>query len=380
MRLQSLVLCSDEKILRVLRRVLSDLDISIDHCTDSDGAIHKITRQRYEAIIVDCTSEQVASQVLRAAHSAPCNKRAVAVAILDVQKAVRSAFELGAHFVLYKPLTSERAKTSFRAARAMMKRERRRNTRLPVEIPVSVAFKDGAGQQRTVTSDVSEGGIAVQPAPAGNHPGPMTVVFTLPGVNHKIECVGELAWANSTRQAGIRFKDMSAESNNQLKAWLESQAPELDPDDPPVPCKLTDLSPAGGYLETAAPFPIGSKVSLSIQVAAGPVQVPAIVRVVHPESGMGVEFVRAMPAQQQQLQKFIEGLVNAGESLPEILVQPESLTDDEKTTDGEGSSGAATDPLIGFFRKKATLPAEAFREELRRQRGSPPAETAAASA
>ena len=58
LRLQALVLCSDEKILRVLRRVLSDLEIVIDHCAESDAAIHKLTRQRYEAIIVDCANGQ----------------------------------------------------------------------------------------------------------------------------------------------------------------------------------------------------------------------------------------------------------------------------------------------------------------------------------
>jgi hypothetical protein len=378
MRLQSLVLCSDEKILRVLRRVLSDLEISIDHCAESDAAIHKITRQRYEAIIVDCTSEKVASQVLRGAHSAPCNKRAVVVAILDPQKAVKSAFDLGAHFVLYKPITSERAKTSFRAARALMKRERRRNARVPVEIPITVSFKDGQGKQRTVTSDLSEGGIAVQPAPS-SHPGPMMLAFTLPGVNYKIECVGEVAWANSTRQAGIRFKEISSESTNHLKAWLESQAPELDADDPPVPCKLTDLSPAGAYLETAAPFPAGSKVSLAIQVTEAPLQVYATVRVTHPEVGMGVEFLHALPQHRQQLQKFIDALVNSGDTLPEILVQPEGLADDERPGDLTMPLSTASDPLLELFHKNNALPPGAFREELRKQRGSHN-ETAAASA
>src|ERR1700693_10872 len=107
MNLHSLVLCSDEKILRVLRRVLGDLEISIDHCAEADGAIHKLTRQRYEAVIGDCADERVASQVLRSARAAPCNNRAVAVAILDSDRAVRSAHELGAHFVLYKPISPE---------------------------------------------------------------------------------------------------------------------------------------------------------------------------------------------------------------------------------------------------------------------------------
>jgi hypothetical protein len=32
MNLKSLLLCSDEKIVRVLRRTLGDLDISVEHC------------------------------------------------------------------------------------------------------------------------------------------------------------------------------------------------------------------------------------------------------------------------------------------------------------------------------------------------------------
>ena len=39
MSLKSLVLCSDEKIVRVLRRVLGDLDIEVDTCGDSDAAL-----------------------------------------------------------------------------------------------------------------------------------------------------------------------------------------------------------------------------------------------------------------------------------------------------------------------------------------------------
>ena len=181
MGLQSLVFCSDEKIVRVLRRVLSDLDISIDQCPDANSAIHKLTRQRFEAVIVDCADEHTAAQVLKSARSAPCNKRAVAVAIIDGTTALRSAFDLGAHFVLYKPLSAERAKASFRAARALMKRERRRNIRVLTEIPVILVVNDGAGQQRAVTSDLGEGGMAIQSSQRPKKQGAITVQFTLPG-------------------------------------------------------------------------------------------------------------------------------------------------------------------------------------------------------
>src|SRR5579872_1464409 len=135
MNLRSLLLCSDEKIVRVLRRTLGDMDISVEHCSSSEVALRHLTRERYEAIIVDCAGPGAAS-VLRGARTAPCNKRAVAVAILDPAVGLRSAFDLGAHFLLYKPVSAERAKSSFRAARALMKKERRRNSRVAVRMPV----------------------------------------------------------------------------------------------------------------------------------------------------------------------------------------------------------------------------------------------------
>src|SRR5271156_1464431 len=158
LNLKSLLLCADEKNVRVLRRTLGDLDIGVELCTSSEVAIRKLTRERFEAIIVDCAGPG-AADVLRSARTAPCNKRAVAVAILDPATGLRSAFELGAHFVLYKPLSVERSKSSFRAARALMKKERRRNARIAVQIPVEMTSRDSNARFKVNTTDLGEGGL-----------------------------------------------------------------------------------------------------------------------------------------------------------------------------------------------------------------------------
>src|SRR6204780_3689480 len=160
MNLKSLLLCSDDKIVRVLRRTLGDLDISVELCASSEIALRKLTRERFEAIFVDCAGPG-AADVLRGARMAPCNKRAVAVAILDPEVGLRSAFDLGAHFTLYKPVSAERAKSSFRAARALMKKERRRNSRVPINIPVEMASMESGARFKVITSDLGEGGLAV---------------------------------------------------------------------------------------------------------------------------------------------------------------------------------------------------------------------------
>ena len=371
MSLQSLVLCSDDKVMRVLRRVLSDLEISVEQCTTADSAVRRLTRQRFEAVIVDCSDEGIAANVLKSVRSAPCNKHAVAVAIIDGQKAVRSAFALGAHFVLYKPISPERARTSFRAARALMKCERRRNVRVAIEIPVMLSLGDGA-QQKATTSDLSEGGMAVYVSRRAQKSGALGVKFTLPGDETVIECHGEIAWDTGGSQVGIRFVDLVAELRAQLKTWLARHSPEIEKDEPPEPCELTDLSLGGCYVEMAAPFPARTRVVLTMRIAELQVQVEGVVRVMHPEIGMGVEFMRTTAQQREQVQKFIQTLMNIHGASPELVVAAEGISDAESAAPAQPAAADAEDPLLGLFRRKTEFTTESFLNELRKQRSPHP--------
>ena len=368
MSLQSLVLCSDDKILRVLRRVLSDLEIAIEHSTDADSAVRKLTRRRFEAVVVDCNDEDMAAQVLASVRSAPCNKRCIAVAMIDGQKAVRSAFALGAHFVLYKPISAERARTSFRAARALMKCERRRNARVAMQIPVALVRENGADQRKMVTSDISLGGMSLNLSRRSRTAGPMRISFTLPDTEKIIECGAEVAWEGGGRQAGIRFADMSPEQRDQLKSWLARHSPDLEPDDPPAPCKLTDLSLGGCYLEMSSPFPSGTRVILTMRAAKLESRAGGLVRVMHPEIGMGVEFTRTTHQQREDLEKFIHALQRSSGVQPELVVEPEGMNDAEPLNSKASVLDGIDDPLLELFQKNSELTAEDFQTELRKQR------------
>lgn len=368
MKLRALLLCSDEKIIRVLRRVLSDLEIDIDHCLDADSAVHKLTRDQFECVIVDCDNDDTSSQVLKSARSAPRNKRAVAVAIIDNAKVVRSAFDLGAHFVLYKPISAERAKNSFRAARALMKKERRHNTRIQVRIPVVLVPVGGAMRVKAETSDVGEGGLALRLPQPINGSGQLGVMFTLPGIEEVVECKGEVAWHNNGRQAGVRFVDMPADAQARIKLWLDSNNPDKENDDPPVPGKLTDLSQGACYMEMAAPFPIRTRVTLSVQGGDKQVNVEGIVRVAHPELGMGVEFSRSGEGQ-KKVDAFIGALMSSQGDIPDLLVQPEGL-EASLPMRALGSPGRPQDPLLDLLQLKADLTSDEFHTELLKQRNA----------
>jgi CheY-like chemotaxis protein len=368
MSLKSLLVSSDEKTVRILRRVLSDLEISVEHCETADSAVRKITRQRFEAIIVDCSHPEESASVLRAAKVAPANNRAIGIVLVEPGLGLRGGFDMGAHFVLHKPLSGERAKASFRAVRALMKRERRRQLRVAVQIPVECRAFGSAIQYKASTIDLCEGGMALQfpgPFPKENS---LRFSLALPGMDRKFEVEGELAWGGHRAQAGVRFKTISEEQLLTLRQWLNSQLPEPEPDDPPVSCTLTDLSLGGCYLKTISPFPQGTRVILSMKAADLALRACGVVRITHPEFGMGVEFIQATSQQHDDVHQMIETLRANGEKSPELMVEPEGL-EAAAPVDGSAISATATDDaLLDLFRHKSQIPLDAFLEQMREQR------------
>lgn len=368
MSLKSMVLCSDEKIVRVLRRTLGDLDIAVDLCSDSDAALRKLTRERFEAIIVDC-GDAGSSEVLRSSRSAPCNKHAVAVAIVEPSVGLKAVFGLGAHFVLYKPVSTERAKSSFRAARALMKSERRRNARVAVQIPVVMRSLDRGANLKVTTIDLSEGGMAIH-APERKRPtGRWQIIFTLPGTQSALELPAEFAWEGSGSQAGLRFQQVFPEATRQLREWLKKNSPDAEQDDPPIRCRLTDLSLGGCYLELASPFPVLSRVALSMRAAGAEMRAQGLVRVMHPDKGMGVEFAQTTPEHRTDVGKFLSVLSENRTLVPELFVEPEGL-ESEPSSPGS-SSTTHDDPLLQLFYGE-TLTTEAFHDALQKQRAGAP--------
>lgn len=364
MSLKALLLCSDEKIVRVLRRTLGDLEITTELCPDPDSALRKLTRHRFEAIIADC-SDNGAFAVLKSARSAPCNKQAIAVAIVEPVVGLKAVFEIGAHFVLYKPVSIEKAKSSFRAARALMKSERRRNARVALQVPVVMRNLAGAHNMKVTTVDISEGGLAVSLPDRKRAGGQWQIVFTLPGTKTSLELPAELAWEGSSTQAGLRFQQVSAEAARQLREWLKQNSPDVEQDDPPIRCQLTDLSLGGCYLEISSPFPVSSRVTLSMRAAGVEIRVQGVVRVMHPDRGMGVEFTQNTPEHRAALEKFLQVLTSNRGVLPDMLVEPEGLESEPVPT--RSAHAEYDDPLLHLFHQEPLNP-EQFHEELRKQR------------
>ncbi|MGD0793664.1 MAG: PilZ domain-containing protein [Terriglobales bacterium] len=369
--MKSLLLSSDEKTVRVLRRVLGDLEIDVEYCSAADDAIRRITRQRFEAIIVDGANAEEAGSVLRGAKAAPVNKRALTIMLVESPAGLKGGFEMGAHFVLHKPLAVERAKASFRAVRALMKRERRLQSRVAVQIPIEC---HGSGRYKAKTLDLSEGGMAIQFSGRVAKENSLRFSLELPGMDRKLEIHGELAWEGNGHQAGVRFKNATDEQRNTIRQWLNSQLPEPEQDDPPVNCCLTDLSLGGCYLTTNSPFPRGTRIILSIKTADLEVRAGGVVLVAHSEFGMGVEFLQATTEQHDRVHRMITTLRANGDKSPAIQVEPDGLetrSHDEGLAAFQASAievSGTEDTLVDLFRQKFQAPVETFLQQMREQR------------
>lgn len=367
--MRALTLCADEKILRVLRRVLADVDVELDYAADPEHAIGKLTRWRFEAVIVDFSAPRPAEQFLRGVRRAPSYRRAILVALLDPQNGTKRASELGVHFVLYKPLTVERAKSSFRAVRALMKIERRRAERLPLEIPVFCTLGDDPnGAARELRSfDVGEGGIALRvKEDMAAVTGKLHLRFQLPGAGTVLGLPGEVAWKNERGIAGVRFTQVSLEQRDTLRDWIRTRTGEVGrEDDAAMPCRLTDLTPGGCYLATQTPLPVATRVVLRMQIGEATVRVAGNVRCAHPETGMGLDFIQSTPVQRHDVENFIEALCGNPGQGPQLTVEPEGIENDLAPLDPAG------DPLLQLFRDHERFSTEEFQAELTRQRSQP---------
>ena len=354
-----------------MRRVLSDLEIQVVSCTDGEAAIQKVTRQRFEAVLVDFGDAVAADQVIRGLQLAPGNKRAIVVAFVDPDVPLKAAFSRGAQFVLHKSLSAERTKTSFRAVRALMRRERRRNQRIPVELPVQCSWVGSKAEMSCPSADLGEGGMALRLPHTTVVAGAVQLSFFVPQGLDRIRVAAEVAWRNPQGLVGVRFTELPPDARQQLRHWLESATgDQLDESDAPVPAELTDLSLHACYLKLATPFPLRTRVALVMRSGIHDLRAEGTVRVVHAESGMGVEFLQKTNDEQTKVNQFLDALRSNSASVPQILVEPEEI--DLSPAPTADAAKMAADPLLCLFLRGDELSPEQFSSELAVQRGGVP--------
>jgi CheY-like chemotaxis protein len=345
----------------------------MERFSDLATAIDRLQQQRFDALVVDFDDPDAAGQVLDEARRLNSGDAAVTVALVAEPAKARAILSNGAHFVLYKPLSDEKAKAGLRAVAALLKRERRRSYRVPVQAPVEITLPD-TRKAEGILLDLSETGMDVLTAEPQAPGALLNFRFQLPDGSLDVEAHGQVAWANPNGQTGVHFLDLDESMKSQLKDWLHAAAVTqgAGPEETVPHCKLTDLSLGGCYLESDSPFPELALVDLCLRTRDMAIHTEGMVRVTHPGHGMGLEFPSRTPEQRAQVGNLISFLQSCPESMPELIISPRALTADlsqfEHAPELDETAEPLEDPLLELLRHGSSLQQDDFLAELRRQR------------
>jgi CheY-like chemotaxis protein len=378
MTLLALLVSTDDSACEVLGRVLPASGIAVERFSDLTAAIERLQQQRFDALVVDFEDPETAGHVLEESCRLNSGKAPITVALVAEVARVRDILSGGAHFVLYKPLSDDKARTGLRAVAALLNRERRRAYRVPVQAPVALTLPDTRGVEG-ILLDLSETGMDVltsEPQAPGSL---LNFRFQLPDGSLEVHAHGQVAWSNPNGQTGVHFLDVDESTKAQLQAWLHAAAATLKagPDETVPHCKLTDLSLGACYVESDSPFPERALIDLCLRTEDVAIHTEGMVRVTHPGYGMGVEFPSRTPEQRAQVGNLITFLRERPESMLEVSVSPRALAADlrefERAESGDDAAddfGAEEleDPLLELLRGGSALQQEDFLRELRRQR------------
>ncbi|MGB9074069.1 MAG: PilZ domain-containing protein [Terriglobales bacterium] len=363
MDLRVLVVCPDQDAADLLSQILSEVGIEAEHTASITRGLERMEEQHFDAIILDYRADQSSQDFLAKLRLSSNNRNTLLIAIIDDEYSARPVFGLGANFVLYRPLSVERTRLSLRAARGLMRRERRRGPRIPINAQASFDSA-GAENQRATLLDLSDGGTALRSDPLVPPRCKVYFQFALPGQQQLVRLSGEVAWQDANGRTGIRFVDVPQASRRLIHDWLmqnsfkarpepgQRPAPVVPPADGTRPepslisnagnrrgerrfacklgaevyrlgvkvpnrCTLSDVSEGGCYVEMPSPFAAQSGVEIVVRTADMRVKIQGQVLAVHRGFGMGVRFIFRDAAEREEVLRLL-AMIAAGPSLDEL--------------------------------------------------------------
>jgi protein TonB len=159
MKYNALLFCPDEKTARVVTQVLTELEFHVEPCNEPFAAVKKLMAEHFDAIVVDCDSEQNAALLFKSAHNSGSNQSSLAVAVVEGQAGVAKAFRIGANLVLTKPINVEQSKGTLRVARGLLRKT-------DAAKPASASPATTPAPQSAVTSISAKRPQTPEPVPA----------------------------------------------------------------------------------------------------------------------------------------------------------------------------------------------------------------------
>ncbi len=221
MALECLLLTRDPCLLETIRSKLGAVGIELHFRKDARGAVETCARRHLDGFIIDCDDTPGGTEALTKIRNSPSNKFSMIFAVVNGPITVHPALDLGANFVLKKPVEEARLQSFLEIALSKMEREHRRYLRFQVNLPVELRFHTGGTVTGKMTN-VSEGGLAVSVMKPVSREAAVTVEFQLPSVQpHRFKAKADVAWADAFAM-GLRLLYIEPECRSSFAAWLNS--------------------------------------------------------------------------------------------------------------------------------------------------------------
>jgi len=225
MSLQALLVSRDAEAVSVLERVMRELGVESEVCAELQPAVERLAEGATSAVVVDYDVEHAPEilKLMRQNYAGSC----VSLAMVKGLASIQAAYDMGANFVLIKPVSAAAASRSLGEATTLIERMTRRPARLPVPTLAYVNFE--GGQDPAIILDLSAGGMAIQALQPVHADGPLRLHFDLPGSSDAMHLTAEIIWADSSGRAGLRFLDLSPADLQRLSDWLRLNGSSLQP-------------------------------------------------------------------------------------------------------------------------------------------------------
>jgi hypothetical protein len=262
----------------------------------------------------------------------------------------------------------------------------RRSTRLPLEVPVLVTSLDAAVEYaqecKTTLVNAHGCGLITQSSLPRDLPVRLEIVPSKRSTTARVADVVSLGGSPETWLVGMELDTPGNFWGIEYAPsdWKIEEMPEPPATDPeraevvPQPApparrwRLTDISAGACYLEAAEPFPVGTRVLMSVRVANRECLLDGVVRASHAQSGMGVEFTSETQDHRARAEELIGRLVNHRE-VPRVFVgRKEDLGETEVSPDQPPADEQPFDALLDLVRQGDGIPVEKFLDDLKAQR------------
>ena len=214
----ALFVSRDEAANRLITGVMLEHRIAIENSADLSGALDRLSRHKFEAVVIDFSLGEQATTSLQKLRSSS-NRTAVSFALTNGSHETTRALNQGFRFVLERPLTTKSIQHTLRVAYGLIVRERRRYFRYSISVPVVFSPK-GEASVYGRTINISEGGLAISSSPPLTLGGEGTALFTLPDPSLRVTAECRVCWNKESGDAGLAFMSLPFEVASELQTWL----------------------------------------------------------------------------------------------------------------------------------------------------------------